>query len=242
MGGLGNQMFQYSTGRRLAERRGSELLLYLSKHYRKGTFRPFSLNRWAITARLASDKEAGGLARPSLTRRRLMRIFPWFVPPPDPRVVREESQGFNPSVLALSGDARLSGFWQNEKYFADIAPILRREFTLREPLDERSAATLNRIAAGPSAFLHVRRGDYVANNGNDLGKAFATCSPRYYAEAVERVRAMAGPKVRFFVFSDDPDWTRAEGIGGDQAEVVDWNAGRPERETPYAPLLDSHNY
>jgi len=44
------------------------------------------------------------------------------------------------------------------------------------------------------------------------------------------LKTRIGPELRFFVFSDDPDWVREMKIGGDGAEIVDWNGERPERD------------
>lgn len=224
--GLGNQMFQYAAARRLAHVNGAELLLYIGKQ-RPGTHRVYGLHRFQTGGRVATAAEAGGLKRPGRMRRRLAKLLP-FLTPADPEVMREGTAEFNPAILELRRNVKLSGYWQCERYFADIAGIVRQEFTLREPLDAQNSAALARIASGPSAFLHVRRGDYV--NNTDYNKTFGTCSEDYYNEATRLLRERAGPGLRFYVFSNDPAWVRENKIGGEGAEVIDWNGERPERD------------
>ncbi len=227
-GGLGNQMFQYAAARRLAHFNEAELLLYLGDRYRKGAFRPYGLDRFNLRGRIAGPVEAGGLRKVNRTRRRLAELFPSLAAAPDPELYREASLAFDPAVLHLRGNIKLTGYWQSERYFADIGDSIREEFTLRDGLDARNSEALARIENGPSAFIHVRRGDYVSHPVDS--KKFGTCSLAYYSEAVQILRSRIGPELRFFVFSDEPDWVREMKIGGEGAGVVDWNGDRPERD------------
>lgn len=226
--GLGNQMFQYAVARRLAHVNGAELLLYLGNRYDTGSKRTFRLDNFAISGRLAGEAEAGGLRRLSRTRRRLARFLPGLRPPRDPEVVKEETLRFNPTILTLRGNVKLAGAWQCEHYFSDIGDIIRREFTLRAELDARSRETLAHIQAGPSAFIHVRRGDYVTST--KINRLYGTCSPDYYETGLRMLRDRIGAALCLFVFSDDPAWVRKMQIGGAKAVIVDWNADAPERD------------
>jgi hypothetical protein len=226
--GLGNQMFQYATARRLAHVNGADLLLYLGDRYHAGAKRSFRLDNFAISARFAAEAEAGGLRRMSRLKRRLARFLPGLKPPNDPEVVREETLRFNPAILGLHGNVKLAGAWQCERYFSDIADILRREFTLRAELDARNRETLARILSGPSAFIHVRRGDYVTST--KINRLYGTCSLDYYEAGLHILRARTGTALRLFVFSDDPAWVRQMQIGGNEAVIVDWNGNTPERD------------
>ncbi len=156
-GGLGNQMFQYAAGRRLAHINGKELLLYLGERYRPGSYRTYRLDRFHVAGRIATAGEAGGLKKASRTRQRLGKFFPTFATPEDRQVVQEASLPFDPGILCLRGNVKLNGYWQCESYFSDIAGIVRKDFTLRDGLTGRDRDVLDRIRSGPSAFIHVRR-------------------------------------------------------------------------------------
>jgi hypothetical protein len=77
------------------------------------------------------------------------------------------------------------GYWQSEKYFADIADQVRKEFYLPKSFfdDDMVAVT-------------VRRGDYLL-----LPEVFHNLGNDYYLEALE-----VFPDHTVVVFSDDPAW------------------------------------
>ena len=99
-----------------------------------------------------------------------------------------------------------------------IAGIIREDFTLREELTGRDRDVLDRIRSGPSAFIHVRRGDYVTHPV--FSENFETCSFDYYREAAAHLRERVGSGLGFFVFSNDPSWVREMKIGGEDAESL----------------------
>jgi hypothetical protein len=163
---------------------------------RRRHHRTYALDQWNVDARVASLSEVQALrifdhivcaARPDI---------PYFARP----VVRQQHHGFDPSVLRVPRNCLLVGFWQSEKFFIGIESRLRRELTPRFPLSPRAEAMANTIKSeGQSVFLHVRRGDYLAN------ESFEVCSLAYYQKAISYLkRHVQHP--RFFVFSDDPEW------------------------------------
>jgi Glycosyl transferase family 11 len=219
-GGLGNQMFQYALGRRLADADAGNLWLDLgafrSAGLRGETLRRFGLDAFAIKGqRLSGSRAALLLPFPRRLPRRLAFLPRW---PGRVRVVREASKLFDPGVLAKRGELYLDGYWQTEKYFADIADIIRDDFALREPMTGQRAALVREIEGASSVSVHVRRGDYVTNAS---AAAFhGTCSPDWYAAALERIAA-AVERPRFYVFSDDPAWVRANLPRGYDLRFVD---------------------
>ncbi|MGA7324360.1 MAG: alpha-1,2-fucosyltransferase, partial [Rhodomicrobium sp.] len=131
-------------------------------------------------------------------------------------------------ILCLRGNVKLNGYWQCERYFSDIAGIIREDLTLHGALTGRDRDVLDRIRSAPSAFIHVRRGDYVTHPV--FSEKFAACSLGYYREALTLLRERVGLGLQFFVFSNDPGWVREMKIGGEDAEIIDWNADTPERD------------
>ncbi|TCT03964.1 alpha-1,2-fucosyltransferase [Aquabacter spiritensis] len=195
-GGLGNQMFQYAAGRALALRRGTELRLDLSGLDAPGA-RAYGLGAFRLTAPAAA---AGDLppARRSWADRLLGR--------PRRRLV-EASLRFDPAVIAAPDGTCLDGYWQSERYFLDQDAPIRADFTLRAPPDEANAALLDRIAGTTGICVHVRRGDYAADP--QVRAVHGTCGPDYYRAALGLLIDRLGGDLTAFVFSDDPDWTRA---------------------------------
>lgn len=218
-GGLGNQMFQYAAGLRLALARGTCLKLDLSllDDPSAVTKRAFALGDFPIRAGLAGPED---LARVAARERSLPR-----------RLARRLGRGagaterhfhFDPAVLSLPDDSCLRGYWQSERYFADVADSVRRDFTLGPPAG-RNAALLEEISACNAVSLHVRRGDYVTHPR--VRAMHGTCTLDYYRRATAFVAERVKDPV-FFLFSDDPEWTRAHLDLDDAgpARVVDHNA------------------
>jgi hypothetical protein len=206
IGGLGNQMFQYAFGRRLADGLGVPLKLdtTLFRTYGK---RRYELDGLRIEGDLASEHEievaqGGRLAR---ARSRAARVFPSLGSGPG-RLVREQGFAFDPSMLALRDGAYLEGYWQSERYFDAVADRLRREFvpviSPRGPAAEMAA----QMHHENSVSLHVRRGDYVSEPS--VSSIHLVCDEAYYASCVDYLAPhLLDP--HFYVFSDEPAWARA---------------------------------
>ena len=201
-GGLGNQMFQYAAGRRLALARGTELVVDLSPldDPRLPPPRSYELGAYPVRATIAGDAELAAIAerRASLAARIARRVCGGR------RIAETERRfHFDPEVLDLPDGSRLQGYWQSERYFADAADDVRRELTLERPAAGRNAELLERIDACHAVSVHVRRGDYVTVP--EIHAAHGLCSLDYYRRASRHVAARVADPV-FFVFSDDPDW------------------------------------
>jgi hypothetical protein len=207
LGGLGNQLFQYAAARRLAMRHGTEVLLDL------GWFGVQQLRSPDIALLRIVAREAPGSA--------LLRGVPprWTGPG---RVTRfragvssrlggwhlqaERLPGvFDPRLLAAPDDSQLVGYWQSERYFADIAPTLRAELVPKAPLSDAAAAVKAEITATGGVSVHVRRGDFASNP--EAHRAHGVCPPEYYQAALAHLDARLGSPP-YFVFSDDPAWAR----------------------------------
>jgi hypothetical protein len=128
-----------------------------------------------------------------------------FTPDPQGAVHWENPYSFNPWVYTIKDGAVFDGQWQTEKYFNDHN--VRYWFSPRPggpSLSEESqkAAELIRAAGSDSAFLHVRRTDYLEGNNSEWHRHLTM---NYYAAAMKLIRQKA-PNAKFFVFSDDPEW------------------------------------
>jgi hypothetical protein len=217
-GGLGNQMFQYATARRLALRNRCPLVLdhYWFDHPRTGeTPRPLELTRYPVEMRLASPLE---MRIWSPIRSRWGRYFGPLMPM---NVLRERGYGVNGSVLSAQSNSYLLGFWQSESYFADIRKQLLLELTPKIPPSTVDKAVIAHMQGVSSVSVHVRRGDYVTLES--ASKYHGLCTLEYYSKAIEYI----GQRVQapyLFVFSDDPDWARNNLQFQFPTEYVDHNS------------------
>lgn len=204
IGGLGNQLFQYALGRRLALERGVPLKLDLS-WFQVQSLRHYMLDRFKIDAEIATPDEIAYLTRsngkgiPNL----LYKMGEKFVPYYRRTVVREVKRSFDPRILKVKPSAQLIGYWQSERYFKEIESHLRQELSLKQPLSSQSANIARQMQGSNSISLHVRRQDYVSSARRI--QVYGVCSLEYYQRAVEYLRKNV-PNPHFFVFSDDVTW------------------------------------
>lgn len=221
LGGLGNQMFQYAFGRALSLRTGSPLLLdkTLLEDHRPGvhaTNRYYGLDIFKLDPMFARrcdvrDYHPFGTGKPGKAlfhlRERLSGagLFPVKLGPAG--MVRERSFRFDPAIFDAKLPLYAAGLWQSWKYLEGHEPQIRQDFTFRHVLGDAGEALARRLSAPDSVILHIRRGDYVsvAQNAELLGFV----GMDYYRDAIAHVRDLID-KPRFFVFSDDLEWSRKE--------------------------------
>lgn len=98
----------------------------------------------------------------------------------------------------------IAGWLQSESLFAHRATAIRAALAM-EPATAMFRRWRDELAAPGAVVVHVRRGDLV----QPKYRKFAVQSPAYYEEAARLVAERTGAD-RFFVFTDDPAWVRAQ--------------------------------
>jgi hypothetical protein len=200
-GNLGNQMFQYATGRATALRTHQDLYLFTSQG---ATFQltPFRLGRWRVLTPAMSLRAA----LPPWTSRRGTRLLRPLAARLGVSHLSPPAFGiFDDRVLSVRGGVVLTGHWQSELYFADARATIEKEFELaREPRDiviEHS----RRWAGSCTVAVSVRRGDYLtAMPPDDLP------TRAYYDSAMEILTNALGTSPQVIGFSDDRTWLSDE--------------------------------
>jgi Glycosyl transferase family 11 len=210
MGGLGNQMFQYSFGRRMAEKKGVQLKLDLSLLRDRSprpdfTYRDYELNIFNIKEAIAKEEEIKKYTAPkpkNLLPRIFYKIKKRFS---SQDLVKEKYYHFDNSVFDVSCNSYLEGYWQSEKYFIDIQEIIREEFQFRDLPIGNIAELQNKIKSLNSVSIHIRRGDYVSNKATNA--YHGVCSLEYYHKAITfLLDKLDAP--HFFIFSDEIEWAK----------------------------------
>jgi hypothetical protein len=92
---------------------------------------------------------------------------------------------YDPAVAQLPDDTCLEGYWQSERYFADAADLVRRQFRLRSEPSGRNAELVRQIASCTAVSVHVRRGDYATDPTTNA--AHGLCPLDYYRRAAAYV-------------------------------------------------------
>jgi hypothetical protein len=202
MGGLGNQMFQYAAARALSLKRGIPFTIDFDDPYIYAK-RSFGLDVFNLEYKKASVVQLL-LSKPKT--KVLRRLYKWTGNNPDKYLYRENKDfHFQPELFNCADNSYISGFWQSEKYFADIADTIREDFTFKHPAVGANQKWLNTIQSCTAVSLHIRRGDYVSVA--HVNKLHGTCDMNYYQTAIKTIAAKVDNPV-FFCFSDDIEWVK----------------------------------
>jgi hypothetical protein len=198
-GGLGNQMFQYATARRLAHVNGTQVKLdlsWFSNIENIETSRRYELHLFNIVEEFALPDEVASLKKTKKSILTLFRRSNW---------IHEKHYHFNPDILKLPDNVCLEGYWQSERYFKDIENIIRKEFTFKVEPDELNRRFTEAIKNSESVSIHVRRGDYVSDPATY--NYHGICPIDYYIRGVKEISTRVR-NPHFFIFSDDPVWVK----------------------------------
>lgn len=213
LGGVGNQMFQYAFGRRLAALSGRIVRFDVENGFRNDIYgRRFSLDVFNAEILRAESQDIPLGMNWRSPWHRVAKAGWSAMPVAWRRVVYEKTPFQFDSMVVANSKAAVYyfGYWQYEGYFATIQDTLRQEFTLRIPLPEPVVALQKEMAGSRSVSVHVRRYHDLDKNGKLISNARAhlgACPAQYYLQAIERVGMQPGTIC--FIFSDNPQWAKA---------------------------------
>lgn len=204
-GGFGNQLFQYATGRALAEERKEALLLDLSylNQNPKGAYtqRVFELNQIKYIAQIADPAQikkfsSRGFFSRVLNKTRIKSNFTF----------NETTSGYMPNIHQLPANVLLDGYWQTEKYFNAIRATLLNEIRPSTEFTAKGKFYAENIKKLNSVSIHIRRGDYIHHKkANDY---HVICNLDYYKKAVEILES-SNSNLQYYIFSDDIEWCKS---------------------------------
>lgn len=203
MGGLGNQMFQYAFGKSLEAKFNSPIFFdksWFDQKFENVTPRVFGLDAFNISLHFIDPK-------------RLFFRNPqhsWF------KILKQKIKGkivcnkiyeqfFSFEQLKTKSRLYIEGYWQNPKYLDGIRETILKDFSFPELKNTEDSDLRNQISVCESVAVHIRRGDYV--NNPTTNQYHGTCSIEYYQKAAEYIISKV-PNVRFFLFTDDPDFVK----------------------------------
>lgn len=225
MGGLGNQMFQYAAGLRLAKRLGTRVCVDLSwlnsqdklgvitkRDYELGIFgiKPMNDSLW-LKLRLKAQR---------------------------PILFKDSGMRYNPDFKKLRGNVILEGFWQSVKYFEGAEEDIFAVFRFPETISVQNRRVLKTIEDWASVSVHVRRGDYA---NDPQTKKFHGLQPLDYFQKASALIKKRVDSPHFFVFSDDPEWCRKNLKLGAKTTFVTGNTGAKSYEDMRLMAACKHN-
>lgn len=190
MGGLGNQLFQYSMVRSLSIDKKTDFLMNLS--YYEGELAKslahldFKLNHFNVDFNKQISEE-------ELTNLNVKRI-----------VEPLSSDNFAKFIdfKNYSDNIRLTGYWQDERYFKHNEHIIKNELQVVTPPNKKNQKMIDEISDVNSVCMSFRRGEYLDPY---FIAQFGICTEEYYKKAINfMIKRVENPV--FFIFSDDIEW------------------------------------
>lgn len=179
-GGLGNQMFGYAAGRAISKRLNTNLVL-----------NPFRINPRKVFVRREYSLYHFNIQEKIMAR---FSPLPYIMPS-----YAEPNFHYNPRINKIGDDTYLTGYFQSEKYFKSIEGIIRKEFTLKNPIECRPPSCCEMVS------IHIRRGDYAENP--EAFKVHGVLPLEYYYKAMDVIANKADNLV-FNIFAEDINWVK----------------------------------
>jgi len=201
-GGIGNQLFCYAAARRLALVNDAELVLDDVSGFRYDKYkRRYQLDHFNIPCRKATPAER--LEPFPRLRRYILKQMNKYRPFEKRTYIVQEGIDFDPRLLhtRFRGTIYLEGYWQSEKYFKDIEPIIREDLRINSPLDRMNQEMAKKIRECLAVAIHIRFFDKPGEKSqNNLPSS-------YYKKAIDYIEShLQNP--HYFIFSDYPESAR----------------------------------
>lgn len=220
-GGIGNQLFCYAAGRRLALINNLDFVIDSTSGFRYELKYPrhYQLDHFSIPC--AKVAPTGRFELYSRLKRAITRTYNYCLPFSERSYVQEEGLDFDRRLLQLRPRCTLylDGYWQSECYFKDIENTIRADLQIKPPRDETNLSMASRIRDSRAVAVHVRFFDTT----NSVG--LNNISQDYYTRAVARMESLV-PGAHYFIFSDRPDMARSRiPLSDDRVTCVTNNQG-----------------
>lgn len=229
-GGLGNQMFQYAFALALSKKLNAEVVFdfrYFEeiKLLEDIPNREYGLGNFNLVCNEASKEDLDQIIPNQKPKNKfLWRVLRIKKYKPEGNVATPKTAyKFDNNLFKSKDYYCYDGYFQNEKYFADIREDILKSFSLKHQIGEKNQAILDVIKSTNSVSLHVRRGDYVTLES--ANKFHGTCSLEYYQNAIKYIeKHVKNP--HFFLFSDDMEWVIKNLKMDHPCTIIDFNQDR----------------
>ena len=197
-GGLGNQLFQYSAARSLADSLNVSLGLDIREFDKNSPYK-MDLDNFNLRA----DFSPSNLIKHKKYDNKLTYLFDKLAG--NQRVIyKEPFLMFDKNLCSNIDGTYLKGYWQSEKYFLKNKQNIMKDISFIRNPDKINNKQLKEINETISVSLHIRRGDYITNK--TYNSIHGTCDLSYYNKAVDYLKKRIGKDIKVFAFSDDPSW------------------------------------
>lgn len=231
VGGLGNQMFQY-TYAKVLEQKGYEVKIDISAFETYKLHGGYQLEKYNIDLQSSCIEENSKYYSNSLLSKILCKVGI-----ETSKAIREKTLFFDKAFLNIKDDNYIEGYFQSEKYFINIRGILLEQFTIKQELSNYTKEIEQQISESiNSCSLHIRRGDFINDKNTNIHGA---CSLEYYKNAIKYMRKEE-KDINYFIFSDDMEWVK-ENLKLENTIYIQSKEKRIPHEDIYLMSLCKHN-
>lgn len=186
-GGLGNQLFQWAHGYKLAKLNNASLFFddkENKKNQSKINLRPILLSQLGIKVNYykPNSLEKFSLLSSYFNRKSIL--------------IKENRLEYLPNSIKTYNEDKIitQGYWQSINYFKDLTEEIKQIITLKGSKKNKTIG------------VHLRRGDYVNDNSNASIYRNLT-EGNYYQSAINAIKSKYDG-YKFLVFSDDIEWCK----------------------------------
>lgn len=203
-GGFGNQLFQYAAGLSLAEHHKVDVKvdvsLLLKPDIVTGTTRKADIFNLASPPLTATEEEVLSYYNLSRASKIIEKARPFY----KRKVYKEKSNVFDSNFFKAGNDLLLKGNRQSEKYFKRFEDKIRHDFSLSESWIVPVKEFAENLKQQDSVAIHIRRGDYLT----PIALEWLGLLPTYYYSDAIKTIAKKVTNSRFYIFSDDIEWSK----------------------------------
>jgi len=214
MGGMGNQMFQYAFAKKISLLSDRDLKMDLSFLKRRDMnpgfiYRDYDLNLFNIEESFINEIDG-------------------YIEINEPNSLFNYIKSNKFKYISKDTNIYLEGYWQCFKYFEEIEDVIKKEFTLKNDISERSKELLDEIKSRNSVMINIRRTDYLNTNFHGV------MDVDYVLKAKSVIESRVD-NTHYYIFSDDIEWCK-ENLIFENSTIVD-HSYKGDRFSEYLELM-----
>lgn len=213
-------MFQAAYGLAAARRLNVELKFDLSWYDEYSHHRQYILDRFKVNAAKATEKEiydivtcnASNFVSYRWNRFNRLTLKPYYQ---RPKVV-ESLEKFDINYTKIIDNTYVEGYFPSRDFFADQLGFVKDQLSFKTQPSETSRRFIEKIRTENAVAISFRLGDFLQTPFHNVA------SIEYYQRCINYL-AERYTDLRFYFFSDDLDWVKANFKTNHPMEFMDFN-------------------